>query len=76
MNKLTKFGSVKDIALLALDIIYALRSSVERGDKTLKDVEQFQNKWLNLVKTPGGSHFPSSSSNSSKGDLPGQMRLF
>jgi len=63
MNKSTEFGPVRDIASLALDLIYELRYHCD-----LVVVEKYEDRWLELVRTPGGSHFPSRSSSSSRVD--------
>jgi len=64
MNSLTTFGPVKEIASLTLDCIYRLREA----NVPLREVEGFEDRWLSLVCTPGGSEFPSRSSLSSDTD--------
>jgi hypothetical protein len=68
MNELTKFGPVKDIAQLALDVIYQFRHlayELDCLDRYRVKIEELEDRWLQLV-TSGGSHFPSRSSSSSR----------
>ena len=61
MNAATTFGSVRDIAQLALDAIYKCEALGMREE----EVWQLEDRWSRLVCTPGGSHFSSRSSKSS-----------
>ena len=57
MNDLTTYGPVKEIATLALEAIYRINELGVDEDEW----RDWQSRWLQLVQTPGGSHFPSSS---------------
>ena len=68
MNELTTFGPVRDVAELALDAIHEVRSHVaDRNTIGENALLALEDRWLALVRTPGGSHFPSRSS-SAEGD--------
>jgi hypothetical protein len=61
MNALTTFGPVREIAQLALDAIWELRTL----GLSEQQVWEYEDRFLELVRIPGGSHFPSRSSSSS-----------
>ncbi len=56
------FGPVEEISRLALDAIRKLHS-MGLPEKELHD---FEDRWMRLIRIPGSSHFPSRSSSSSE----------